>query len=215
MHWFTTFLVALPLVAGTILQNGQVRDNPYPGQAQIVTASSNGWNSYAANSSEISYKGRWDSKHISWWSAPGLKFGFTGCDVAITFGQYTDPGVLVGYRIDGLDWQFSNVTANATYQFINSATPGINLTAPGQVVTFELRVTNWAYGVQLDSVSVGSGARLVQIPNYGRTIEIIGDSLSAGQYTSYEGLTSWAWGLADGIGGAEFSITVCTEHTSH
>ncbi|KAK3901177.1 hypothetical protein C8A05DRAFT_35134, partial [Staphylotrichum tortipilum] len=29
---------------------------------------------------EISYLGRWDSKHVSWWSAPGIKFTYTDQD---------------------------------------------------------------------------------------------------------------------------------------
>jgi len=208
MRFLTSFLAVLSCASALILQNGQPRDNPYPGQATLLTtASSKAWKSYSPSASEISYKGRWDSKHISWWSAPGLKFGFTGNNVALSFGPYTDAGVLLAWRIDGQDWQFSNVTANATYQFVNAYTTGANLTAPGQYQTFEARVTNWAYGVQLAGVKVDAKAKLIKIPNYSRTIEIIGDSLSAGQYATYEGISSWSWGFAEGIGQAEFSIT--------
>lgn len=55
------------LVAGaaaTILQNGQEREDPYPGQAEQITLD-NTWRTYDADASEIAYKGRWDSKHIS------------------------------------------------------------------------------------------------------------------------------------------------------
>lgn len=77
--------------------------------------------------------------------APGLKFGFTGQDVAITFGPYTSPGVLIAYRVGGLDWQFTNITANATHRLVSPSTPGINTTLSSQLpLTFELRVTNWA-----------------------------------------------------------------------
>jgi len=72
-------------------------------------------------------------------------FGFTGTGVAIEFGNYTDNGVLVAYRIDGQDWLFSNVTGGRTYQFVNPASPGVNLTQPANATQrFELRVTNWA-----------------------------------------------------------------------
>ena len=65
------------------------------------------------------------------------------------------------YRIGGQDWQFSNVTANSTYQFVGPSTIGINLTESTAKKTFEMRgedisrkpitlltttVTNWAYG---------------------------------------------------------------------
>ncbi|PNS20172.1 hypothetical protein CAC42_5622 [Sphaceloma murrayae] len=199
----------LVVASAAILQNGQLRENPYPGQATFVTTAldSTTWKTYQPNATEISYKGRWDSKHVSWWSAPGLKFGFTGSNVALSFGQYTSEGVLVAYRIGGLDWQFSNVTANATYQFIDSSTPGVNLTAPGEVLAFELRVTNWAYGVQLAGVHIDTDASLTKLPDFGRRLEIIGDSLTAGQYQTYEGVSSWAWGLSEGLGQTEFSTT--------
>ncbi|KAL9623428.1 MAG: hypothetical protein Q9160_002321 [Pyrenula sp. 1 TL-2023] len=70
-----------------------------------------------------------------------------------------------------------------------------------------MRVTNWGYGVQLTGVKVSANARLIQLPNYSKTIEIIGDSLSSGYTATYEGLSSWAWGFAEGLGNVEFSIT--------
>jgi hypothetical protein len=52
------------VVSATILENGQVRENAYPGQLQPVTLD-NSWRDYPADAPEISYKGRWDSQHIS------------------------------------------------------------------------------------------------------------------------------------------------------
>lgn len=75
-----------------------------------------------------------------------MKFGFTGEYVAITFGPYTVDTTLIGYRIDGQDWQFTNVTANAAHLLVSPSTTGVNLTTPITPSTFELRVTNWAYG---------------------------------------------------------------------
>lgn len=54
--------------SGTILENGQARLNPYPGQAEIITLDKKTWRNYKPSAKEISYKGRWDDKHISWWS---------------------------------------------------------------------------------------------------------------------------------------------------
>lgn len=203
---FAACALLLGSVSATIYQNTQQRDDPYPGQATVVTLDDGAWNTYPANASEISYKGRWDSKHISWWSAPGIKVGFTGDNLALSFGQYTSEGVLTAWRLDGQDWQFANVTANTTYQYIDADTTGFNLTNSTSR-TFEMRVTNWAYGVQLESVSVDVDARLYEVPRASRTVEIIGDSLSSGQYATYEGISSWAWGFAEGLGDTEFSIT--------
>ena len=93
MRLFVVLAPFFSFVPAEILQNGQLRDDPYPGQATALSiANNNGWKSHPPNAAELSYEGRWDSKYISWWSASGLKFGFTGQDVAISFGNYTDPG---------------------------------------------------------------------------------------------------------------------------
>ncbi|KAH1911378.1 hypothetical protein KXV57_003082 [Aspergillus fumigatus] len=180
--------------SGTILENGQARLNPYPGQAEIITLDKKTWRNYKPSAKEISYKGRWDDKHISWWSAPGFKLAFTGAKLALSFGQYTSQGVLVAYRLGGQDWQFSNVTANATYQFIGPTTTGLNLANAGDAKSFELRVTNWAYGYvsPLPGVSVAADATISRIDEYPKMVEIIGDSLSSGDFATYEGLSSWA-----------------------
>ncbi|KAI0476238.1 SGNH hydrolase-type esterase domain-containing protein [Xylariaceae sp. FL0804] len=206
---------AAGLVDGTILQNGQVRITDYPDTriADWNNASAAGFRTYDAGAAELSYKGRWDSKHVSWWSAPGLIFGFTGSSVAVTFGDLTSEGVLVAWRVGGEDWQLTNASAGATHLLVTPADAGVNYTYPLDPLTFELRVTNWAYGVQIDSVHVAAGESLVAVPNYNRTIEFIGDSLSAGDYATYEGLSSFAWllqlrhGTGAGFGDTEYFVT--------
>ncbi|KAL4798471.1 hypothetical protein BDV19DRAFT_386358 [Aspergillus venezuelensis] len=140
-------LLGLSFVTATILENGQPRLNPYPGQAPLLEFGfDDSWNVYDAEAEELSYKGRWDDKHISWWSTAGVKFGFTGEKLALSFGEHTSDGVLVAYRIAGLDWQFANVTANDAYEFAGPWVEGLNMTDASLRRTFELRVTNWAYG---------------------------------------------------------------------
>ncbi|TVY84603.1 hypothetical protein LSUE1_G002205 [Lachnellula suecica] len=203
------FSVAIAAFAGlataTILQNGQERITNYPNT--LISASNYSFSTYPANAPELSYKGRWDSQHVSWWSAPGLKFGFTGQEVAITFGPLTTDSVLIGYRIDGQDWQLTNITSNATHLLVSESTPGVGVNYPVSPSTFELRVTNWAYGVQIGAVHVANGEKLVKVPDFGRRIEVIGDSLSSGYSDSLEGLSSYAYGLAAGLGDTEYSIT--------
>ncbi|KAF2281468.1 uncharacterized protein EI97DRAFT_429490 [Westerdykella ornata] len=140
--------------------------------------------------------------------APGLKFGFTGQDVAITFGEHTSPGVLIAFRVGGRDWQFTNVTASSTHHLVSPNTPGLNATLPNQLpLTFELRVTNWAYGVQISAVHLSSTSKLIKIPNYSRTIEFIGDSLTSGMYATYEAFSGFGYNIGAGFGNVEFSIT--------
>lgn len=199
----------LSTVSATILQNGQVRPNNYSSTAiPSITASDKTWRTYPPSAPELSYKGRWDEQHISWWSAPGLKFGFRAEKVALSFGTHTSEGVLLAYRLDGQDWSLTNVTANSTQLLVDSSTLGWNLTAADAVKTLEVRVTNWAYGVQIGGVHVGGDdATLVKIPDYTRTMEFIGDSLSAGQYGTLEGISSAPWGLMYGLGNVEFTIS--------
>jgi len=142
------------IASATILQNGQVRETNYPDTK--INPSDYKFATYRAGTPEVSYKGRWDAQHTSWWSAPGLKFGFSGNQVAITLGPNTINTTLVAYRLSGLDWQFTNVTAGATHLFISEKTPGIELESPINPKTFELRVTNWEYGIQIDKVMLST-----------------------------------------------------------
>ncbi|KAL3454231.1 SGNH hydrolase-type esterase domain-containing protein [Aspergillus insuetus] len=208
--WSPSFLLTTLLswsvsVSATILQNGQPRDDPYPGQVSTIDLDSS-WRNYDADAPEISYKGRWDSKHISWWSAPGIKLQFSGSKLAISFGEHTSEGTLVAYRLGRLDWRFSNVTADATYQFVGPGTEYEELPLDGDNV-FEMRVTNWGIGVQIAGASVDVDAQLKKPPQYKKKVEIIGGSLTGGQYATYETLSSWAFVYAQGLGNVEFGIT--------
>lgn len=58
--------VAASSVVGTILQNGQIRITKYPNT--ILNTTGFNLRSYPPDAPELSYKGRWDSKFISWWS---------------------------------------------------------------------------------------------------------------------------------------------------
>lgn len=53
-------------VSATILQNGQVRETSFPDTR--IDPADYSFKTYPANATEISYKGRWDSKYVSWWS---------------------------------------------------------------------------------------------------------------------------------------------------
>ncbi|KAK4499790.1 hypothetical protein PRZ48_007976 [Zasmidium cellare] len=204
MRFLSLLASCICLASAKILQNGQVRITDYPDTTIPPIAGHNSsWRTYPRNARELSYKGRWDDKYISWWTAPGLKFGFQGSQVAVAFGNNTSPEVLIAYRVGGLDWQLTNVSAGTTHLLADSQATGFDA---GSTQTFELRVTNWDYGVQIQNVYVANG-RLVRIPDFKRRVEIVGDSLSAGQYATLEGIASYSWGLAYGLGNTEFSIT--------
>jgi hypothetical protein len=54
------------VVSATILQNDQVRITDYPDT--VIDPVGYTFETYSPSTHEISYKGRWDSKYISWWS---------------------------------------------------------------------------------------------------------------------------------------------------
>jgi hypothetical protein len=64
--WAVSLCCLSSFVSTTILQNGQVRVTDYPNT--VTEASSHNWETYPANAAELSYKGRWDDDHTSWWS---------------------------------------------------------------------------------------------------------------------------------------------------
>ncbi|PKY05002.1 GDSL-like Lipase/Acylhydrolase-like protein [Aspergillus campestris IBT 28561] len=196
--------LSISVIWAIILQNGQLRLNAYPGQAPLIphAAGNSLWRHYAPSAPEISYQGRWDNQYIS---SPGLRLEFTGHQLALSFGQHTDPGVLIAYRLGRLDWQFSNVTGNSTYQFIGPWTPGINGSIASEKKSFELRGESCT--VQISGVAVAADGKLSQIQRASKTVEVIGDSLSIGQYATYEGLSSWAYAVGAGLQDVEYSIT--------
>ena len=98
------------------------------------------------------------------------------------------------------------MTAGGTQLLISPSTPGADLTGPVSPNTFEMRVTNWAYGVQVTAVHVGADEKLVKLPDYPRSIEFIGDSLSAGMYATYEALSAFAYGVGAGLGDTEYNV---------
>ncbi|KAG0161577.1 hypothetical protein PDIDSM_9111 [Penicillium digitatum] len=195
----TTCLSWAWVASATILENGQVRENAYPGQLQPVTLDDS-WRNYPAHAPEISYKGRWDSQHISWWSAPGIKVEFSGEKLAVHFGPSTNTGVLVAYRIGSLDWQFSNITASSTYQFVGPSSELKDGDDPVDQNVFEMRV-------QIAGVAVANDAVLTKPPTFKKRVEIIGGSLASGQFATYETLSSWSFLFANGLGNVEYGIT--------
>jgi hypothetical protein len=107
-----------------------------------------------------------------------------------------------------LDWQFTNVSASSTHLFVSPSTLGINTTLPSQLpLTFELRVTNWAYGIQISNVHTSKNGSLIKVRNFNRKIEFIGDSLTSGMYATYEAFSGFGYGIGAGFGDTEFSIT--------
>ncbi|CAG7938947.1 unnamed protein product [Penicillium olsonii] len=198
IHCLLAFTLAL--TSATILENGQVRENPYPGQVSAIDLDDS-WRTYEPDAPEISYKGRWDSKHVS--SCSQLRPEYhprRAGRLSVRRSSMPQAHRLRFNSVGSLDWQFSNVTADATYQFVG---PWSEL-ADGEEIpdknVFEMRV-------QIAGVAVASDAALSQPPKFEKKIEIIGGSLASGQFATYETLSSWSFLFANGLGNVEYGIT--------
>lgn len=62
-HLFGLLAFSLSATA-TILENGQERLDPWPGQAPQIDLDDS-WKTYEADEPEVAFKGRWDSQHVS------------------------------------------------------------------------------------------------------------------------------------------------------
>ena len=82
MRWLSSvssylgaFAALVSLSTSVILQNGQVRETDFlDTSVASIGSNSTGWKTYGPNATELSYKGRWDSKHISWWAYDHFPF---------------------------------------------------------------------------------------------------------------------------------------------
>lgn len=72
----------LGLVSASIIQNGQLRENPYPGQTAAIVLDKS-WRTYSPDAVEIGYKGRWDSKHVSCMARVVCFFSGMGADMCL------------------------------------------------------------------------------------------------------------------------------------
>lgn len=61
-----TLMLCASAVTATILENGRPRITDFPDTK--VNLADGQYETYNADVEEISYKGRWDSKMISWWA---------------------------------------------------------------------------------------------------------------------------------------------------
>jgi hypothetical protein len=64
---YGTVVTTASLASATIWQNDQIRITNYPNTT--IDASGYKFNTYPSNSTELAYKGRWDSQFTSWYSS--------------------------------------------------------------------------------------------------------------------------------------------------
>jgi hypothetical protein len=67
LNWvFVALAVFITSATAAIMENGHLRETNYPDTR--IDPSAYAFTDYPPEAKELSYKGRWDSKYISWWS---------------------------------------------------------------------------------------------------------------------------------------------------
>ncbi|KAI0263290.1 SGNH hydrolase-type esterase domain-containing protein [Gloeopeniophorella convolvens] len=127
----------------------------------------------------IHYHGRWDASPGTWWAGSGFKLHAEGLtSLALTLGPHTTtPNAAIGVSVDYAPFTSLNVSAGAAN--------AIPLPPPTSSRTRVVRVNveGWQNNrINLAGLVVNAGARLVEYTPQRLAFQVIGDSLSAGQF---------------------------------
>ncbi|OUM62661.1 hypothetical protein PIROE2DRAFT_27041, partial [Piromyces sp. E2] len=131
------------------------------------------------------YVGRWNSENISQWAGCGLKFDFSGTSLSLVAGNRTQSLMTIGYSIDYQPLIVKNITVGENILANDLENTDHNI---------QVYVTNSeASFLQLDSLIIDEGAKIHQYEPLDKYIQIVGDSLTAGQYTPNESVDAWSF----------------------
>ncbi|PSS11032.1 hypothetical protein PHLCEN_2v3328 [Hermanssonia centrifuga] len=152
----------------------------------------------AANGVEISnedplifYHGRWDRAPGTWWASSGLKLNIDGLQsLTLRLGENTtSPSVPVGFSLDYEPF----VTVNISTGSNSIPLKDISSTKRNEKSSV-LRITSQGWQdnrMNLESIVLNSGAKLLPYTPSKLAFQVIGDSLSAGQYLEQGVLQAW------------------------
>ncbi|KAI0062962.1 hypothetical protein BV25DRAFT_1855253 [Artomyces pyxidatus] len=127
----------------------------------------------------IYYHGRWDLSPGTWWAGSGFKLHIEGLSsLALDLGPHTtSPAVLVGVSVNYGPFNPFNVSAGAN----DIPLAETDLVDGANVI--RINSVGWQNNrVNLESITLNPGARLVPYTPSQLVFQFIGDSLSAGQY---------------------------------
>ncbi|KAI0742982.1 SGNH hydrolase-type esterase domain-containing protein [Daedaleopsis nitida] len=130
----------------------------------------------------IHFHGRWDASPGTWWAGSGFKLHVQGLtSLTLNLGPHTTaPSASVGVSVDYAPFFTVNVTegSNAIPLSSNSR----ELKARGTTVV-RVNVEGWQDNrINLETIVLNEGARLLPYKASKLAFQFIGDSLSAGQY---------------------------------
>ncbi|KAH7107925.1 SGNH hydrolase [Auriculariales sp. MPI-PUGE-AT-0066] len=142
----------------------------------------------------ISYNGRWDADHGTWWASSGFKLSVANLDhFGLTLGPHSTAGnISIGLSVDFAPFATFNVTQGANVLPLPAEKQ--NDAARGSISTVRLHVQGWQNNrLQLLSIELNKGAVLLPYVKQPLVFQFIGDSLTSGQFLD-NGITgNWAF----------------------
>ncbi|KAI0341190.1 SGNH hydrolase [Trametopsis cervina] len=141
------------------------------------------------NNPLIHYHGRWDFQQGTWWAGSGFKLHASNLQsLTLNLGPHTtSPLTSVGVSVDYGPYITVNVSAGTNTIAIPSIKAG-----SGSARVVRITTEGWQNNrMQLQSLGLNAGARLEPYTPSPVTFQVIGDSLSAGQYLPQGVLQAW------------------------
>ncbi|KAG4091710.1 hypothetical protein H8356DRAFT_1707192 [Neocallimastix lanati (nom. inval.)] len=137
------------------------------------------------NDPYLYYVGRWNNNNITQWAGSGFKFDFSGTSFTFVSGEKSYPLVEIGYSIDYQEMQYKNITIGENVIVSDLKDTDHNI---------QMYVTNVQYSfIQMDKIIVDNNSKIHKYEPLETYVQVIGDSLSAGQYCPNEALDAWAF----------------------
>ncbi|KAI0772377.1 SGNH hydrolase [Trametes elegans] len=127
----------------------------------------------------IYYHGRWDASPGTWWASSGFKLHVQDLStLTLNLGPHTTtPLASVGVSVGHEPFYTVNVSAGA------NVIPLKKLEGEASTTTVRINVEGWQNNrINLESIALNEGAKLLPYVPSKLAFQFIGDSLSAGQY---------------------------------
>ncbi|KZT39757.1 hypothetical protein SISSUDRAFT_984329 [Sistotremastrum suecicum HHB10207 ss-3] len=132
----------------------------------------------------IHFHGRWDSGPGTWWAGSGFKLNVQDLQsLTLNLGPHTtQPLAAVGVSVNYEPFRTINVTEGANAIPLSASSTTLSLKKGSQSVV-RINVEGWQDNrINLETIGLNAGAKLLPYTPQKLAFQFIGDSLSAGQY---------------------------------
>jgi len=134
----------------------------------------------------IHYHGRWDTSPGTWWAGSGFKLNVESLQtLSLNLGHHTTvPSASIGVSVNYQPFVQVNVSAGANVIPLNLAELSEKREDDAKTSTVvRINVEGWQDNrINLKTIQLNQGAKLIPYSPSKLTFQFIGDSLSAGQY---------------------------------